>query len=209
MLTLTRRTGEKIVIGDDVVVEVVQIQGGRVRLGVKAPRSLPVYRGELVEKIEGENLRARAKRAERALALPPNTPVIHFQRGLFGMPDLKSWVLCELDESAVDLPGQAFVRVLVSVEDPSIRLLVVDLCTLDPSYPSDVALAAAGCLGRDAAIAGVVTVPTNGDPITVNTVAPLVIDMMSREGQQVIITLDGLDVRTAVSARGPAAQVAP
>jgi carbon storage regulator len=47
MLVLSRRIGEKIQIGDDVVVSVVKIQGGQVRLGVEAPREVPVIRGEL------------------------------------------------------------------------------------------------------------------------------------------------------------------
>jgi carbon storage regulator len=48
MLVLTRRAGEEIVIGGDVRVTVVAVSGGRVRLGVTAPRSVPVLRMELV-----------------------------------------------------------------------------------------------------------------------------------------------------------------
>lgn len=47
MLCLTRKTGERIVINENVVVRVLEIRGGRVRLGVEAPRSVPVVRGEI------------------------------------------------------------------------------------------------------------------------------------------------------------------
>ncbi len=198
MLTLTRRLGERIVIGDDVVVEVVQIQGGRVRLGIKAPRSLPVYRGELLEKIEGENLRARAARSARSWQPPPDTPVLEFPKGLFGMPELKRWVLCELDDVVEHATEAGQVRVLLSVDDSSIRLLVVDLCELDPSYPSAMACDAAG-VSSQAAIAGIVTAPADGSEITVNSIAPLVIDLETLRGCQVILTHDGLSVRQAVA----------
>lgn len=48
MLVLSRKIGERIVIGDGVEVSVVRIQGGRVMLGVVAPREVPVNREELL-----------------------------------------------------------------------------------------------------------------------------------------------------------------
>lgn len=47
MLVLTRKDGEEILIGDAVVVRIVRATNGRVRLGVTAPRDVPVLRGEL------------------------------------------------------------------------------------------------------------------------------------------------------------------
>ncbi len=47
MLVLTRKLGESIVIDGNIVVEVVQIEGQRVRLGISAPRDIPVRRSEL------------------------------------------------------------------------------------------------------------------------------------------------------------------
>ncbi|MBI4099256.1 carbon storage regulator CsrA [Candidatus Parcubacteria bacterium] len=52
MLVLTRRLGERIKIGDDVVVVVLEIKGGQVRLGIGAPRSVPVHREEIWRKIQ-------------------------------------------------------------------------------------------------------------------------------------------------------------
>jgi carbon storage regulator len=48
VLVLTRKLSETIYIGDDVKITVVEIQQGRVRLGIEAPRSTPVYREELL-----------------------------------------------------------------------------------------------------------------------------------------------------------------
>jgi carbon storage regulator len=48
MLVLTRRLGERIVIANNIIVEVVGVQGGRVRLGIQAPSDVPVVRQELL-----------------------------------------------------------------------------------------------------------------------------------------------------------------
>ena len=55
MLRITRRAGERIMLGDDVIVEVVEVRGGTVRLAIEAPRSLPVYREELWLEVMREN----------------------------------------------------------------------------------------------------------------------------------------------------------
>ena len=54
MLILTRRVGETLVIGDDVVVTVLAVKGNQVRLGIKAPRSVSVHREEIFERIKRE-----------------------------------------------------------------------------------------------------------------------------------------------------------
>jgi carbon storage regulator len=58
MLVLSRKTGESIVVGSDVHVQVINVTGNRVKLGIKAPRSLRVLRSELVE--EDESARCEA-----------------------------------------------------------------------------------------------------------------------------------------------------
>ena len=55
MLILTRRPGEAIRIGDDVEVYVVAVNGNQVRLGIKAPRNVPVHREEIYAKIAAED----------------------------------------------------------------------------------------------------------------------------------------------------------
>jgi len=58
MLVLTRKVGEKILVGDDVVVSVVEVNRGSVRLGVEAPQSVSILRYEVYERIQEENLNA-------------------------------------------------------------------------------------------------------------------------------------------------------
>ena len=58
MLIITRRPGEKIMLGDDIVVHVMEIVGNSVRIGIQAPRSLPVYREEIWDAVRKENAAA-------------------------------------------------------------------------------------------------------------------------------------------------------
>ncbi len=54
MLVLSRHRDESIMIGDDVVVTVVDIRGDKVRLGIQAPAHIPVHRQEIYEAIQRE-----------------------------------------------------------------------------------------------------------------------------------------------------------
>lgn len=56
MLVLSRHNGEKIMIGDAIVITVVAIGPGTVRLGIEAPRDVPVDRQEVYEAIRRKNL---------------------------------------------------------------------------------------------------------------------------------------------------------
>jgi carbon storage regulator len=69
MLLITRRVGEKIMVGDDVVIHVKEIVGNSVRVGIEAPRAVPVYREEIWCAVREEN-RAAAAAAPLALSLP-------------------------------------------------------------------------------------------------------------------------------------------
>jgi carbon storage regulator len=55
MLIITRRPGEKIMLGDEIVVHVMEIVGNSVRVGIQAPRSVPVYREEIWNAVREEN----------------------------------------------------------------------------------------------------------------------------------------------------------
>ena len=48
MLVLSRKLGEKIYIGDNICITVVDIERGKIRLGIEAPRDVPIYRQELL-----------------------------------------------------------------------------------------------------------------------------------------------------------------
>jgi carbon storage regulator len=58
MLVLTRKVGESIRIGDEIEVVVTAVDQNKVRIGVKSPRNIPVYREELYRRIQLENQQA-------------------------------------------------------------------------------------------------------------------------------------------------------
>jgi carbon storage regulator len=64
MLILTRRPGERVVIGEDVLVTVMEVSGQTVRLGIAAPEGLPIYREEIWLAVKEENRAAAAAAAE-------------------------------------------------------------------------------------------------------------------------------------------------
>jgi len=55
MLVLSRKKNESIVINDDVVITVIEVRGDKVRLGIKAPREIPVHRKEVLDAILRES----------------------------------------------------------------------------------------------------------------------------------------------------------
>ena len=52
MLVLTRKVGERIVIGNSIMVTILESHGGRIRLGIDAPHEVPVYREEIRERFK-------------------------------------------------------------------------------------------------------------------------------------------------------------
>jgi carbon storage regulator len=68
MLNITRRRGERIVVGDNIFVSVLEVSGQTVRLGIDAPRSVRVYREELWLEIKAQN-----EAAAQAAAIPEGT----------------------------------------------------------------------------------------------------------------------------------------
>jgi carbon storage regulator len=55
MLILSRKVNEKIMIGDDISVSIIEIRGDQIRLGVEAPKTIKVYRQEVFDAIKAEN----------------------------------------------------------------------------------------------------------------------------------------------------------
>lgn len=60
MLALTRKVGERLVIGDDIVVTIVGVKGDSIRITVDAPKEVKIYRGEIYDAIAAENKQAAA-----------------------------------------------------------------------------------------------------------------------------------------------------
>ena len=75
MLVLSRQRDESIMIGDNIVVTIVDIRGDKVRLGINAPTEIPVHRQEVYEAIQRENLRASKLDPKDTQGLGKGTPV--------------------------------------------------------------------------------------------------------------------------------------
>ena len=60
MLILTRKLGERITIGNDIVIALLEIKGAQVKLGIEAPKGISIHRQEIYERIRRENLASSA-----------------------------------------------------------------------------------------------------------------------------------------------------
>jgi carbon storage regulator len=69
VLVLSRRIGESVVVGTDVVITILEVRGDIVRVGVQAPRDVPVHRQEVFEAIEAANRDAASPQADAVAAL--------------------------------------------------------------------------------------------------------------------------------------------
>jgi len=87
MLVLTRKRDESIMIGDEIKITVVDVRGDQVKLGIEAPRHVPVHREEIYREIQEENRRAALKDTpdlaalERVLHRSGATPTEPVERG--------------------------------------------------------------------------------------------------------------------------------
>jgi carbon storage regulator len=69
MLVITRRAGERVCLGDDVTITVLEISGSTVRLGIEAPAEVPIYRHEIWLAVKQENQAA----ADSSITRLPST----------------------------------------------------------------------------------------------------------------------------------------
>jgi len=73
MLVLSRQRDESIIIGDNVVITIVDVRGDKVKLGIEAPREVPVHRQEVYDAIQRENQQAAQLKPEDAQASEAKT----------------------------------------------------------------------------------------------------------------------------------------
>jgi carbon storage regulator len=69
MLVLTRRAGESVMIGDDVVITVLEARGDVIRLGIQAPRDVQVHREEVYRELQAANREAASPTEDAVRAL--------------------------------------------------------------------------------------------------------------------------------------------
>jgi len=81
VLVLSRRQGESIVIGGDVVVTIVEVRGGQVRVGIDAPRGIEVHREEVYREVVRENLEAVRSASQDPALLHQAVPSWHAEGG--------------------------------------------------------------------------------------------------------------------------------
>jgi carbon storage regulator len=74
MLVLSRQRDESIVIGDNIVVTIVDVRGDKVRLGIEAPREISVHRREVYDAIQRENQQAAQIQLEEARRIGNSRP---------------------------------------------------------------------------------------------------------------------------------------
>jgi carbon storage regulator len=74
MLILTRRPGERVVIGDEILVTVMGVSGHTVRLGIAAPAGVPIYREEIWLAVREENRAAATANVDALPSTPPQAP---------------------------------------------------------------------------------------------------------------------------------------
>ena len=104
MLTLTRSVGETIRIGDDIEVHVVEVRGGTVRLGFKAPREVAIHREEVYRQIAEANLLAAQVTADSLRALAAFAPS---SQAAGSMATAEAAETATTDDAAVPGPGSA------------------------------------------------------------------------------------------------------
>jgi carbon storage regulator len=69
MLVLTRRAGESVMIGDDVIITVLEARGDVIRLGIQAPREVQVHREEVFRELQAANREAASPTADAVRAV--------------------------------------------------------------------------------------------------------------------------------------------
>jgi flagellar assembly factor FliW len=205
MLTLSRKIGESLRIGQDIRVHVRAVRGQQVQISIEAPADVGVYREEVFQAIRRANLAAAAQTAETGQNEPrdggeggnvmkvettrfgtievPENSVVEFPEGLVGLNAFRRFVLIDREGSAL--------RWMQSLDYPELAFLVADPQTFITDYSAEIPAEEIATLGTadsdDLALGVICTVPTDPSEATVNLRAPIVVDVKSRRGKQVVL----------------------
>jgi carbon storage regulator CsrA len=190
VLTLTRKIGQKILIGNGIEIVVREIRGRQVRLGITAPDGLPVYREELYQQIADENARAAASMSAVPLAAAPGQPV-QLPLGMPGYPESTELVLRPAT-------GTSFAT-LESQRVAGLRFAVIDVVRFVPEYPVDAVRKSMGFVGLEGDepidVLAICTLAAAPEQPTANLLAPVAIGRKSRRGAQVVLHDAAYDAR--------------
>lgn len=190
VLTLSRRAGERIAIGSNIELTIVEVSKGRVKVAICAPRGVAVHRGELVDKVVEQNLRAlEAKIDERAAA----GDRVVFPEGLYGLRGFREFVIAE---------NEGPLSTLVACGDAATRLTILDAAHLGAAYPIE----EAGRIGAPGSSLHAVALVAHFDEaagsLRANRLAPIVIDVGTRIGVQILLEGHGFGVSDLVPGSG-------
>ena len=67
MLALSRKKGEALVVGNNIEIMILEVKGDQIKIGIKAPKEVPIYRKEVYEQIQQANKEAMAEQTPEAL----------------------------------------------------------------------------------------------------------------------------------------------
>ena len=112
----------------------------------------------------------------------PGDRVLHFPQGLIGFPRARRFVI--LDHR----PGSPF-KWMLCLEEPDVAFAVVEPATLVPEYepPLELAARTLGVAPADVALFVIVTIPPDPTAMTVNLMAPVVVDLRTRRSRQLVL----------------------
>ena len=219
MLVLTRRVGEKIAIGDEISVKIINIKGKHVKLGIDAPRDCVIHREEIYDKIKEENKAAtklnkadvkdisssedmRTPKKQKVTQFPEEISVsqeniIAIRDGIIGFPQLKRYVVMDLEDEQ-----NVTMKWLQSVDNPKIGLLITDPKIYFPDYQVEVIKEELEEINLedgdlDAAIV-ILTFNKEDQYLSANLRAPIILNVTKKLGKQLILTESDYQTRQII-----------
>jgi carbon storage regulator len=180
MLILARREGQRIVVGGGIEITIVSVGKSGVRIGITAPQGLSVLRGEVFDRVKEANRSMRVDSRLGKLEVEGGREIV-FAAGLLGLPECKRFVLLASKEV-----GFGWLQCL---DAPDVTLPVLDgsMLRLVPPLPPARELAVRANLTAIDPSTLIVVADTPDGGMIANVLAPLVIDMESFRGAQVVL----------------------